>query len=129
MASGGGVLDASVVLASILDEVSVEDAAPWFSGACISTVNLAEVYTKLHEIKVPESKISTAIARIDFAIIAFDAVQAEIAGALRPLTRHRGLSLADRACLALAQHLGRPAITADRAWADLDCGVPVQVIR
>ena len=113
----------------MLEEMSVEDAAPWFAGACISTVNLAEVVTKLHDIKVPESRISTAIARIDFEVIAFDAAQAEIAGALRPLTRHRGLSLADRACLALAKQLGRPAITADRAWADLDCGVPITVIR
>ncbi len=46
-----------------------------------------------------------------------------------PATQPLGLSLGDRACLALA--LGRqiPAVTADRTWARLKIGVPVQVIR
>jgi len=38
---------------------------------------------------------------------------------LRPLTRQVGLSLADRACLALAHRLGTRALTADSAWSGL----------
>lgn len=48
---------------------------------------------------------------------------------LRPLTKARGLSLADRACLALARRLNVPVVTADREWADLNLGVIVQLIR
>lgn len=48
---------------------------------------------------------------------------------LRPLTKASGLSLADRACLALAKRLDIPALTADRDWADLNLGIAVQLIR
>ena len=48
---------------------------------------------------------------------------------LRPLTKARGLSLADRACLALSKRLNIPIVTADREWADLEVGVSVQLIR
>jgi ribonuclease VapC len=47
---------------------------------------------------------------------------------LRPLKKARGLSLADRACLALSKRLNIP-IVADREWADLEVGVSVQLIR
>jgi PIN domain nuclease of toxin-antitoxin system len=48
---------------------------------------------------------------------------------LRRPTSHLGLSLADRACLALALRLGLPIVTADRAWAELELAVQVQTIR
>ncbi len=48
---------------------------------------------------------------------------------LYPQTRNRGLSLADRACLALALDKGWPVMTADRAWAGLDIDVEVEMIR
>ena len=46
-------------------------------------------------------------------------------GLLAPLTKPFGLSLADRACLVLARRLGLPVVTADRAWAKLDLGIPL----
>ncbi|WP_319993753.1 PIN domain-containing protein [Deinococcus aetherius] len=51
------------------------------------------------------------------------------AARLRPLTKSAELSLGDRYCLALAQRLGVPVLTADRAWSSLSAGVPVTVIR
>ena len=48
---------------------------------------------------------------------------------LRSVTRHAGLSLGDRACLALGDRLGCPVVTADRVWASLDVGVAIVVIR
>lgn len=48
---------------------------------------------------------------------------------LRPLTRSAGLSLGDRACVALARRLALPALTADRAWTGLDLGVELHQIR
>ena len=48
---------------------------------------------------------------------------------LRPLTRSQGLSLGDRYCLALAERLGVPAATTDRAWGTLELGIPIEVLR
>jgi PIN domain nuclease of toxin-antitoxin system len=48
---------------------------------------------------------------------------------LRPPTKHKGLSLADRACLALGQQLNLPVITADRVWKELDLEVEVRLVR
>lgn len=48
---------------------------------------------------------------------------------LRPTTKHKGLSLADRACLALGGQLGLPVLTTDRAWTELELGVEVRLIR
>ena len=54
---------------------------------------------------------------------------AERAAGLRVAARVTGLSLADRCCVSLASELGVPALTADGAWASLDLGVDVRVIR
>lgn len=62
-------------------------------------------------------------------IVDFDADSAHRTGALRPATRQAGLSLGDRACLALAQQLGVPALTADRSWGRLGLDVAVTTIR
>lgn len=48
---------------------------------------------------------------------------------LRPLTIRQGLSLADRACLALAARLGVPVLTTDRSWAEAEIEAEVQLIR
>lgn len=124
-----GVLDASVLLAVILGEVSDRDAEPWLHGACMSAVNLSEVIARLTDLGYSDRLIADGLAEFDLDIHPFNADQAAFAGHLRSSTRHRGLSIGDRACLALAAELGRPAITADRAWADLDLGIPIEVIR
>lgn len=83
-------------------------------GGAIGTVNLSEVLAKLVE--------------AELRAIVEDAL---VAASLRPLTRRVGLSLGDRACLALAIRLGLPAATADRAWVDLAApvGVEVRLVR
>jgi PIN domain nuclease of toxin-antitoxin system len=62
-------------------------------------------------------------------VVDFDAAQARVAGDLRSLTRAQGLSLGDRACLALAQALGLPVMTADRAWASLEVEIKIRTVR
>lgn len=99
------------------------------AGAAISAVNLSEVLARLQEIGMPESGALDAVRRLDLRIMAFDEPQAHAAARLRAATRHAGLSLGDRACLALGQVLGCPVATADRVWANLDVGVEVVVIR
>ena len=76
-----------------------------------------------------EPTIHAAIDSLGLYTVDFDADLAYVAGLLRPATRRAGLSLGDRACLALALRLEVEALTADRSWADLELDVPVRVVR
>jgi ribonuclease VapC len=125
----GGVLDASVLLAAMLGEIAAQEAEPWFADACISTVNLSEVVARLTDLGRSAACIAEDLGEFNLDVRHFDRAQAEQAGLMRSVTRYLGLSLGDRACLALAAALNRPAITADTAWAKLDIGVPIELIR
>lgn len=59
----------------------------------------------------------------------FSESQAETAARLWLETRKYGLSLADRACLALALEKSLPVLTADRAWQQLQLEVDIRVVR
>ncbi|MHB8575791.1 MAG: type II toxin-antitoxin system VapC family toxin [Dehalococcoidia bacterium] len=123
-------LDASALLAHFLDEPGKQAvAAALLAGAAISAVNLAEVLARLHQNGTHELALRQAVARLGLDVVPFDEDLAYRTAVLRPLTRHLGLSLGDRACLALAQKLGLPVLTADRAWADLSLGITIQLIR
>ena len=124
------VLDTSALMALINQEPGAQQVAQSVrDGAAISAVNLCEVVAKLAEAGSVEADIRAVLATIPLEAVDFDAELAYRAGLLRPLTRHAGLSLGDRACLALAARLGLPALTGDRAWAGLQLGITVQVIR
>lgn len=104
----------------------VERALP---GALLSTVNLAEVVGKAVERGVDVRGLADSIAALGVRLEAFTVRQAEIAGALVPRTRSIGLSLGDRACLALALERDLPVLTADRAWRELDPTPPIRLLR
>jgi PIN domain nuclease of toxin-antitoxin system len=124
------VLDASALLAVLQAEPGAEPiAAALKGGAFISTVNLSEVVSKLADARVPEGDIRTIIDSLGLHTVDFDSELAYSAGLLRPATRQAGLSLGDRACLALALQLGAEAFTTDRAWTDLRLDVVVHVVR
>jgi len=125
------VLDSSAILAVLYHEPgqAVVEAAVREPGAMMSSVNLLEVVSNLADRGWSDAYIRAGIARIDFDAIPLDIETAFAAGLLRRSTRQAGLSLGDRACLALAQRLGVPAITADRAWTTLGLPITVQVIR
>jgi PIN domain nuclease of toxin-antitoxin system len=97
--------------------------------ALISAVNFAEVVTKLIEWKASIEVIRAALSRYGLQIIAFDASLAEQAGVLRSKTKEYGLSLGDRACLALAERFNLPVLTADRTWKELNLPIDVQLLR
>ena len=124
------VLDASALIALFHQEPGSDKVAQAIEdGAVISTVNLSEVASKLTELGTPGALIQTAIDVLELTLVDFNAELALKAGFLRPLTKSAGLSLGDRACLALAQHLNLPALTSDRVWKDLLPTVIVQLIR
>ena len=123
------VLDASAMLAVILGEPGADAVRSHLDGAIIGAVNLAEVVAKLIDRGAAFSEAEALIADLPVAPVVFDADQAWSSGFLRAATRKRGLSLGDRSCLALAKVRGAPALTADRAWAEVDTGVEVRLIR
>jgi ribonuclease VapC len=123
------VLDASAVLAFLRDEPGGERVENDLGNSIISAVNLSEVAAKLSDFGMPAEEVLDALSELAAISMVFDADQALVAGALRKPTRTKGLSLGDRTCLALAQATGRIALTTDRAWANLDVGVAIEVIR
>ena len=123
------VADASAILAALKNEPFGEVDPRELVGVAISAVNLCEVLSKLQDDGLSEAQADAAVSAMDLSVVAFDEPQARAAARLRPLTRHAGLSLGDRACLALGLRLDSTVITADRAWASLDTGVEVVLIR
>ena len=124
------VLDASAVLALLNQEPGAQNLTPeLLRDATASTVNLAEVQTKLvREGGDPDEAWELARAPISEAE-PFTGEQAKIAGTLVKQTRTLGLSLGDRACLALAMSLGAPVYTTDKDWKNLKLGIPIHVLR
>jgi PIN domain nuclease of toxin-antitoxin system len=123
------VLDASAVLALGHREDGANVVAEHLEDAAISTVNWSEVLRRSREMGVVGSDLRATLVLAGVAFVPFDESDAETAATLCERTRRMGLSLADRACLALATRLGVPAVTADRAWANLDLGVEIVCIR
>ena len=123
------VMDSSAVLDLLNAEVGADVVRDTISEAAISAVNVSEVVAKLAERGMPGSAISETLEELGLEIIPFDADQALATGLLRPITRDRGLSLGDRACLALGISLGCGVLTADRQCATLDLGVEVRLAR
>ena len=123
------VMDASALLALINAEPGHEKVAQYLPEACMSTVNVSEIASILHQISMPNSEIPVLLNGLIPKNIPFDAAQAYQTAQLRASTKRQGLSLGDRACLALGSLYNIPVITADKAWEQLDIGIQVILIR
>ena len=119
MSDGPVVIDASALLALLQGEPGADVVAGLLIRGVMSAVNLSEVVAKLTEHGMPAEAARTALDGLPIDVHPFDREAAHSAGELRSVTRSAGLSLGDRACLALAMRLGVTAVTADRAWASL----------
>ena len=97
--------------------------------SAISAVNWSEVVQRLLRRGLALADVGPDLGALDLAVVPFDAEQAETAADLEAVTRAAGLSLADRACLALARIMDAPAFTADRLWEDVEVGVDIRVVR
>jgi ribonuclease VapC len=124
------VLDASALLAILNQEPGAEKMTPeLLSTAVISSVNLAEVHGKLVGRGLrPNDAWEAALTPVR-EVVPFTSEDARLVGALLAKTRPLGLSLGDRACLALGLSLKVPIYTADRSWKKLKAGARIHVIR
>lgn len=121
------VLDASALLAFLQGELGAAEVQPLIEHARISAVNWSEVVQKSLVHGVAVDRVERRLLALGLAIEPFTAVDATLAAELWSITHAAGLSLADRACLALARRLGVPAMTTDRAWAPLATAADVTI--
>ena len=123
------VLDASAVLALLKREPGAERVGGCLTRCVVSAVNLAEVGAKLSDYGMSDADVRYSLANLGVTVAPFDSGQALASAELRAATRTRGLSLADRACLALARSTGLTALTCDREWTRADLGVEIELVR
>lgn len=125
------VLDASALLALLLEETGADRVKVVLDGALISAVNLAEVVSHYAKIGAPRYEIEAMLRPLPIVIVAADADLSYAAGLLRPITLRWGLSLGDRYCVALARREATRALTAERRWPEIAglAGVEVDLIR
>ncbi len=123
------VLDASAVLALINQETGYKVVEKVISQAMISTVNLAEVIAVLVDIGMTNKEAETITYGLINEVVPFDHDQSIVTGILRKNTKQYGLSLGDRACLALAKIHSLPVLTADKVWSKLEIGIEVNLLR
>ena len=123
------VLDASALLALLNDEKGADLVRDLLPDASISSVNLAEVVTRLSLLGMPGEQIREILTLLGLDVKPFDEELAFHTGLLATQTHSSGLSLGDLACLALARAMEETAVTADRAWNDLDLGIKIKLLR
>lgn len=123
------VVDTSAILAALWGERGGARVDQVLPGAAISAVNLAELVAKLIDRGGNIEQIDAVLASLALTVHAFDEASARQCGALRSSTRQLGMSLADRACVALGLDLKLPILTADRAWSGLALAVEIEQIR
>ena len=122
------VLDASALLAVLGREAGWEEISGLVPGALVSAVNLCEVVGKLGDRGMPGEAIADALGGLGLEVAPFESAAAHRAGLMKVQTGKHGLSLGDRACLALAQERGLHAVTTDGAWRDVRVGAEIRVV-
>ncbi len=125
------VADASALLALLSEEPGCDRVSEVLrtSEVLVGALTVAEVVSKLIDQGSPEDHAIATVRVLELPVADLDEALGAHAGALHGRLRRRGLSLADCACLALALREGATALSADRAWADLDVGVRIDIIR
>jgi ribonuclease VapC len=125
------VLDASAVLALLHREPGEAVVAEFIQTveAAISIVNVAEVLSKQQDVGIPASEALPLLELLGIQICDFDQNAAIQTAELRKMTKAYGLSLGDRACLALGKELDCSVLTADQIWSQLSLDIEIILIR
>ena len=125
------VLDSSVIVAALLQEPGGDQVADCMGEGLISTVNVAEVYAIFTRRSLPQSILATFLGYRGIEIVPLSLAVAEATGRMVAMTASAGLSLGDRACLALGLSRRATILTADRAWLQFaePLGLEIKIIR
>jgi PIN domain nuclease of toxin-antitoxin system len=123
------VLDASALLALLQGEPGSREVEGLLESAVMCSVNWSEVLQKALERQTDIEGLGADFHALGLEILPFTAALAETTARLRDSTKSAGLSLGDRACLALAAVLSLPAVTTDRVWAELGLAIDVRAVR
>ena len=123
------IFDSSAILAFLFEEPGGDRVAEQLRGGYLSSVNHCEVIERMLDRGQSIAGARASVARLQLEIVPFDQAQAERAAELRAATTRFGLSLGDRACIALAERIGARVVTADRQWAKAPLPVEIEVIR
>jgi len=124
------LLDASAILAVINEEPGAEKVEEVLDDAAISTVNVAEVASKLDDFGWLADEVASLFDHLQLEILPFDVDVALTSGQLRSATKKLGLSLGDRACLATALLTKYRVLTSNESWTQLKIrGVSIKCIR
>lgn len=129
------VLDASAFLAYLRDEPGAEIVENALINGCyISIINWVEVLSKIVDLGESAEEIikrlrDEGLLENSLKIIACNEEDAITIAKFRPVTKSAGLSLGDRACLALGKRLNLPVLTADKVWSSLSLGITINLIR
>lgn len=123
------VLDASALLCLLNEEPGADRVATVLTRSVIGATNLGEVVSKLREHGLTLAEVQEVLGGLHLDVRPLSAAQAMTIGDLRPATRPLGLSLGDRACLALAIELGAELYTTDAALVQAEVAIPVTNVR
>ena len=123
------VLDASALLALLNNEPGARRVRDILPDSLVGAVNVCETVGKLVGAGMSLSDARTSIELMNLEILPFDTDLAYKAGSLIVETRKLGLSLGDRACVALGLKLNKTVVTAEQSWSKLKLDVSVEVIR
>lgn len=123
------VLDASALLALLRRETGSQHVADHLDSGAVSAVNWSEVLQKVAKAGGDVDRTADRLRALGIRVYEFTVADAAEAARLFPITQSGGLSLAERACLALARRFQVTAMTADKAWGAVDAGVTVELIR
>ena len=121
------VVDASVVLAWLQDEPGADEAEPLLMEGVIGAANWSEVLQKVRQHGAPAGVVARLLASFGLTVVDVTRADGEVAADL--WQRGTSLSLADRLCLALGVRAGLPVATADAAWAAVEGGPDVLLVR
>ena len=124
------IIDASALLALIKEEPGAEIVEGLLGKIIMSSVNVSEVAGSLMTPELSIEECQRCILPFISSLASFDEEQAFKAASLKEATRTKGLSLGDRACIALGITMQLPIYTADRIWDKLDLeNADIRLIR
>lgn len=124
------ILDSSAIIALIKGETGAGIVEPLLGSIVMSTLNISEAAGILIDLGMPEEECKNSIEPYVDLVVPLDIQQSFEMAYLKKLIPNKGLSIGDRACIALGIKMALPIYTADKIWAKLDIeGADIILIR